>query len=151
MGMSRTLKADPQITELRAKHLLFEDIIRSNLEYAIPGRDDGTDLIVYRPADFLAAPIQLKSSETSRFGLWKKYEQAKRLILAYVWLATGEIYLTTYDEALQIVKASGWHETPSWKEGGGYSSNAPSKLVCKMLERYRSSPARWAALLTGGM
>src|ERR1700726_1824442 len=93
---------DTQLIELAGRNRLIESIIAAGLDVALPIRDDGADLIVYRRKSggaFSARPVQLKTATKPRFAVDReKYEARESLIMAYVW---GEdrstIYVLAYD------------------------------------------------------
>jgi hypothetical protein len=150
---------DTQLIELPARHRLIESIIAAGLDVALPVRDDGADLIVYRRKGegvFCARPVQLKTASKPRFAVDRnKYEPRTGLIMAYVW---GEdrstIYALAYDpDVHEVARAMGWDQTDSWKTGGrrkkpGWSCYPTPKLL-RLREPFRGTAARWQMLLEG--
>jgi hypothetical protein len=59
---------DTQLIELAGRNRLIESILAAGLDVALPIRDDGADLIVYRRKGeriFSARPVQLKTATSS--------------------------------------------------------------------------------------
>lgn len=81
---------DSQQVELLGRNRLIDELLRDNLEIALPIRDRGIDLIAYADSGedvtvYSARPIQMKASWTRGFGLYRKYEKFPDLLIAYVW------------------------------------------------------------------
>jgi hypothetical protein len=152
---------DTQLIELAGRNRLIESIIAGGLDVALPIRDDGADLIVYRrkgDGAFSARPVQLKTATKPRFAIDRnKYQAREGLIMAYVW---GEdrstIYALAYNpDVLAIARAMGWDQTDSWKNGGqrkkpGWSCY-PSPKLLRLFEPFRATLTRWRGLLEGGL
>jgi hypothetical protein len=148
---------DTQLIELAGRNRLVESIIAAGLDVALPIRDDGADLIVYKrkgEGAFSARPVQLKTNTKARFAVDRnKYEARQGLIMAYVW---GEdrstIYALAYSPDIHhVARVMGWDQTKSWQTGGrrekpGWSCYPTPKLL-EVLEPFRATPARWRALL----
>ena len=71
---------------------------------------------------------------------------------AYVWNlgipAETTCVALTYEEAFAVAEEMGWTKTDSWLKGGnsgtpGYSTTAPSKRLCDLLEQYQMDSAKW--------
>jgi hypothetical protein len=147
---------DSQIVELAGRHFLTGELLRSNIEVALPIRDRGIDLIAYIDIDsrvrtFISCPIQLKAASKRSFSINKKYEKVRNLLIAYVWnLSTLNetcIYALTYKEAYSIADKLGYTQSPSWQRGS-YSNNHPGKELLENIEKYRMTPERWWHKLT---
>jgi hypothetical protein len=152
-----TVQLDTQVVELFGRQRLIAELLRDDLEVALPVRDRGIDLIAYadltrQVTQFAARPIQMKASTTSGFGVFTKYERVADLIMAYVWQlgdpATAVTYAMTYPQAVTVADAQGWTSTPSWGTGG-YSTSRPSQQLLGLLEPYRMGPGRWRQLVIG--
>lgn len=81
---------DSQQVELLGRNRLIDELLRDNLEVAMPIRDRGIDLIASADSGedvttYSARPIQMKASWTRGFGLYRKYEKFPDLLIAYVW------------------------------------------------------------------
>lgn len=143
---------DSQRVELLGRNRLVEELLRGNLEVALPLRDRGIDLIAYADmvaevAIYTARPIQLKAAWSRSFIVEKKYEKFPGLILAYVWnlgeTASTVTYALEYMEALQVAEKMGWTKTDSWIKHGAYSTTNPGARLTSLLEPYRMTPDRW--------
>jgi hypothetical protein len=142
---------DKQKVELLGRNRLIDELLRDNLEVALPIRDRGIDLIAYVDLgedvkSYVAKPIQMKASWTRAFGIDRKYEKFPGLILAYVWhLDDREQAVTfamSFSEARGVADAMGWTATPSWRKGV-YSTSQPSKKLYGLLERFEMTPGAW--------
>lgn len=148
---------DSQKVELLGRNRLVDELLRDNLEVALPIRDRGIDLIAYADlsstvARYVARPIQMKAAWTQSFVIDRRYERIRDLILAFVWhLGDREratTFALTYSEAVQVGDSMGWTATGSWIERGAYSTSAPSRRLLELLEPHRMEPSRWWDLVT---
>jgi len=91
----------------------------------------------------------MKAATKANFSISRKYEKFPDLILAFVWhLDSSEdarTYALFYSEALSIGERLGWTATPSWIEGGGYTTQRPSQELIGLLEGHRMTPGRGGA------
>ena len=149
---------DSQLVEMLARHRLIADLLRANLEVAIPARDRGIDLIAYadlgtQVTRFSACPIQLKAAIGSSFSVDRKYAKFPNLLIAYVWYledpARTVTYATTYLEAIAVADAMGYTQTLSW-ERGLYVVTKPSPDLVAQLEPFRMTPEKWWEKITSG-
>jgi len=154
--MLATHPGDSQKVELLGRNRLIDELLRDNLEIALPIRDRGIDLIAYVDSGedvtaYAARPIQMKASWTRAFGIDRKYEKFPDLILAYVWhlddRSRAVTYAMTFAEALGIADTMKWTATASW-ERGGYSTSQPSAKLCELLEAFEMKPGAWRSRLT---
>ena len=63
---------DSRRVELLGRNRLVDELLRDNLEVALPVRDHGIDLIAYADqsvAGYAARPIQLKAAWRQAFGM----------------------------------------------------------------------------------
>jgi len=145
---------DSQQVEILGRNRIKAALIEAGLEVATPERDNGIDLIAYRwnlHGEFVARPIQIKAATAFSFGIDRKYERIPGLVMVFVMGARAEahaIYALTYAEVLSLVGALGWTRTPSWTEGGGYSTRHPAKRLMERLVAYRACPGSWARFFT---
>lgn len=148
---------DTQQVEIIGRNLLISACIADGLEVSQPLRDRGIDLIIFddhaRQGQFSALPVQLKASSSRSFSVHAKYEKFQNLIMAYTWYSdnpvNAELYIMTYQDAIKIAEQMGWLATSSWIEGGGYSTQSPSKKLIKLLEEFKYKNGRIrAAILT---
>lgn len=146
---------DSQKVELLGRNRLIDELLRDNLEVALPIRDRGIDLIAYVDLgedvkSYTARPIQMKAAWTRAFSLDRKYEKFPGLILAYVWhLGNRDQAVTfamTYSEAQGIAEAMSWTKAASW-ERGGYSTSQPSRKLYGLLERFEMKRGAWRSRL----
>ena len=140
---------DAQLIELVGRQRLISELLRADLEVALPMRDRGIDLIVYadlRVSGFRAVPIQMKAASTSCFAVDQKYSKFPNLLLAYVWfLDTPEqavTYALTYAEAVSVAENMGYTATMSWQTGI-YTTTRPSRKLLQLLEPYRMTSDAW--------
>lgn len=122
---------DTQQIEVLGRSRLVAALIAQGFELAVPMRDVGVDLIVYRSDDqFAACPIQMKASLGESFSVHKKYGKFPSLVMAYVWYAhtSTEIYLMRYDHAIALMGQSA-RDSSSWQNQGIYAwTKIPSWL-----------------------
>lgn len=141
---------DTQQVEIIGRNLLVSACVADGLEVSQPLRDRGIDLIIFddnaRHGQFSALPVQLKASSSRSFSVHAKYAKFPNLLMAYTWYSDNPVdarlYIMTYKDALRIADATGWLNTPSWINGGGYSTQAPSKKIETMLLEYEYIPGR---------
>lgn len=150
------MSMDTQQIEIIGKHILIANLLAANLEVAVPIRDHGIDLIVFRDGSdgnkFIACPIQLKAATDEAFVLYEKYKKFPFLRIVFVWKArkpaNAEIFCLTYKEAEDILKVGGHAETDSWKDGKHWVTTRPSETLKGRLEKYRvKSPKDWPGIL----
>jgi len=148
---------DTQTIEILGRNRLVDELLLVGLEVALPVRDRGVDLIAYvelkpKVSSFVAFPIQMKAASTQAFSIDSKYSKIANLILAYVWgLQEPEhvvTYAPTFSEAVAVAEAMGWTKTDSWAKGK-YSTSAPSKKLCKLLEPYKMTSDAWWERIAG--
>src|ERR1700680_1539553 len=142
---------DAQLVEMLGRHRLIAELLRANLEVAIPARDRGIDLIAYadlgtQVTRFSACPIQLKAAIGGSFSVDRKYARFPNLLMAYGWyledLAKTVTYATTHPEAVAVADAMGYTQTASW-ERGLYVVTKPSPELVAHLEPFRMTPEKW--------
>jgi len=148
---------DSQTIELLGRNRLVDELLRAGLEVALPARDRGVDLIAYvdlgsKVTKFVASPVQMKAASTRAFSIDRKYSKIADLIIAYVWGVQQRehaiTYALTYPEAIVVADEMGWTATDSWAHGK-YSTSAPSKKLCDLLEPYKMSPEAWRRRIVG--
>jgi hypothetical protein len=148
---SNSSEFDAQIIELLGRNRLVSDLLSARLEVAFPARDRGVDLIAYvdlacQTSKFVAVPIQMKAASHRVFSVDRKYSKISNLVIAFVWQlgdpGRAVTYALSYREAVKIAAEMGWTNTDSWGNGK-YSTSAPSKKLCALLEPYKMSPERW--------
>jgi hypothetical protein len=156
IGVSKNSAQDPQVIELLGRNHLVGELLRANLEVALPQRDRGIDLIVYAdlftPTNaFIARPIQMKAASEHTFAVDQKYEKFPDLIIAYIWHLCRPgyeaTYALTYVEAVQVATEMGWTKTISW-QNGVYSTTRPSQRLRNLLEPYLMTPEKWWVKIT---
>jgi hypothetical protein len=143
---------DSQLLEIAGKHLLIARLIADGFEVAEPLRDKGIDLIVYKGGDnFAAFPIQLKASSGQSFSLDEKYRRIPRLQIAYVWnvqsKGPNDVFILTFDEALEVLRAKRYDQTDSWRKNGRYFVKDAGVELKRMLDRYKMTPKLWQSKL----
>ncbi len=148
---------DSQKVELLGRNRLIDELLRDDLEVALPIRDRGIDLIAYADlseavTQYVARPIQMKAAWTRSFVIDRKYERIRGLIIAYVWHLNDRERATTFalthGESVLVGEAMGWTATASWRRGGAYSTSLPSSRLLGLLEPYRMDKGRWWELVT---
>ena len=160
-ALATTTKAehpgDTQKVELLGRNRLIDELLRDDLEVALPVRDRGIDLIAYADlisatATYVARPIQMKAAWTRSFIIDQRYAEFPGLLLAYVWhlgdRQQAVTYALSYAEALAVADALGWTRTESWARGA-YSTSSPSARLTGLLEPYRMAPGRWWPKIVG--
>ena len=116
------MSMDTQQIEIIGKHILIANLIAANLEVAVPIRDHGIDLIVFRDGmkggTFVACPIQLKTATDEAFELYSKYERFPGLRIVYVWNAKvpaeAQVFALNYQEAQEVLVEMEYDKTKSW-------------------------------------
>ena len=148
---------DTQKVELLGRNRLIDELLRDDLEVALPVRDRGIDVIAYvdlisATAAYVARPIQMKAAWTRSFMIDKRYSRFAGLILAYVWhLDDRERAVTfamSYEEAVGVADTMGWTKTESWSRGA-YSTSNPSARLTSLLEPYRMGQGKWRPRILG--
>ncbi|MGC3992063.1 MAG: hypothetical protein QM796_20695 [Chthoniobacteraceae bacterium] len=150
-----THPGDSQKIELLGRNRLIDELLRADLEVALPIRDRGIDLIAY--ADFgegvqayASCPIQMKASWTQGFGVDQKYAKFPNLILAYIWnlrdSSLAVTYAMSYAQACAIAESMDWTQTSSWKRGA-YSTSRPTTKLIALLEPYMMTVKAWRELI----
>ena len=149
---------DSQKVELLGRNRLIDELLRDDLEVALPIRDRGIDLIAYADlsssvARYVARPIQMKAAWTRSFVIDRRYERIRDLIFAFVWHLNDReratTFALTYQEAIGIGDSMGWTRTASWQNGGAYSTSSPSAKLVALLEQHTMKPTRWWNLVVG--
>ena len=129
-------------------------IRKRGLDRSLSSLVPGVDLIVYSERDvdeFVARPVQLKAFSGRGFSIDRKYAKTADLLMAYVWNidaeAEPEVFVMTFEEAVELATEVGFTSTSSWIEHGKYAVTRPSESLVAALSRYRATPRRWNALL----
>jgi hypothetical protein len=139
---------DTQQVEIIGRNLLVSACVADGLEVSQPLRDRGIDLIIFDDRSdgdqFNALPVQLKASSSRSFSIHAKYAKFPNLLMAYTWHSdnpvNARLFLMTYKDAVTIGEKVGWLQTSSWIEGGGYSTQSPSKHITSFLEAFEYKP-----------
>jgi hypothetical protein len=79
---------------------------------------------------------------TPELRIDRKYEKIPGLIMAFVVGVRQEahaIYALTYHELRAVADKLGWTKTPSWIDGGDYSTRHESKRLSEVLGAYTAS------------
>jgi hypothetical protein len=149
---------DTQIVELLGRNRLIAEILRAELEVALPIRDRGVDLVVYadlaaRGQNFISRPIQMKSYSERGFRVDRKYEKIRDLLIAYVWhvhdFSKTVTYVCSVDESVTIANTMGWTKTPSWEKGQSWTTTSPGKKLIGLLEPFRMTTEKWRQIILG--
>jgi hypothetical protein len=152
---SRPYPGDSQRVELLGRNRLIDELLRDNLEVALPIRDRGIDLIAYvdlavNVSAYVARPIQLKAAWRQTFGIDRKYKRFPGLLIAYVWNLGSQddavTYAMSFSQSCSVAEEMNWTQTASW-ERGSYVSNTPGKQLIKLLEPFRMTPGAWWKLI----
>ena len=150
---------DTQKVELLGRNRLIDELLRDDLEVALPVRDRGIDLIAYADlisatATYVARPIQMKAAWTRSFVIDQRYAKFPDLLLAYVWHLDDRqraiTYALSYEEALAVAGEFPWLRSASW-ERGAYSTSSPSAKLVRLLEPYRMGPGSWRQRILGSV
>lgn len=147
---------DTQQVEIIGRNLLLSCCIADGLEVAQPIRDRGVDLIIFddisEHANFKSLPVQLKASSSRSFSINRKYARIPNLLMAYVWFSNDPInarlYIMTYKDVVDISRSIGWLNTKSWLDGGGYSTQSPSRQLTDTLEPFKYLPGSIRSLMS---
>lgn len=139
---------DDQVVEVLGRDFLISELLLAGLEVAIPARDRGIDLIVYKDHDkFAACPIQMKVASERSFSIDRKYEKFPRMIMVYVWNVKDPsktaAYVLTYKQAVDVAKGKGWTKSKSWTKKHRYAVTHPNP---DLLKSYKTSKERWEKL-----
>jgi hypothetical protein len=148
---------DSQKVELLGRNRLIDELLRDNLEVALPVRDRGIDLIAYadlsdKVSSYVARPIQMKAAWKKSFAIDRKYQRFPGLVIAYVWHLDSRneaiTYAMDYLQCCAVAEQMGWTRTASWGRGG-YASNAPGKRLLSLLEPFQMRTGSWWKLIVG--
>jgi len=154
--MRKPARTDSQVTELQGRGRLIGELLVAGLEVAVPARDRGVDLVAYldlktSTPEFRARPVQMKAASKRHFSVAKKYARIRDLVLAFVWhlndARSPVTYAMSYPDAVSIARKMGYTATRSWKIGGGYSTQNPSKRLLKLLEPHLMNGSKWLELI----
>jgi len=93
----------------------------------------------FKSADFIAVHFNgldiLKIQLKGRMTIDKKYLN-KDIYMAFP--LNGDFYLVPHDELVDLAgKSTGWLESSSWIDKGGYSSQSPSSSSLELLKQYK--------------
>lgn len=156
---SRPHPEDSRQVELLGRNRLIDELLRDNLEVALPVRDRGIDLIAYadrddRVTEYRACPIQLKAAWKQTFGVDQKYERFPGLLIVYVWNLgsdTGDAvtYAMNYQQCCKIADTMGWNRTRSWWRHV-HADKRAGKRFLELLEPFRMKPGSWWKLIVTG-
>ena len=159
--MADAFALDTQQVELMGRAWLASQLLRDNVEVAIPERDLGIDLIAYlvrsNKQPFAAYPVQLKAAQQFSFGFSRKYDKFHDLLFAFVWYlddpAGTQAAFMTKDEVVGVCRAMGWTESKSWsgatkaahfeEKRGGWRAGHRSVKLGQLLEPYIMKPGGW--------
>ncbi len=150
---------DTQKVELLGRNRLIDELLRDDLEVALPVRDRGIDLIAYADlisatATYAARPIQMKAAWTNSFVIERKYAKFPGLLLAYVWHLDDRqravTFAMSYEESLAIANKMRWLGGVSWARGK-YSTTKPSAELIRLLEPYRMGLGSWRQRILDGV
>ncbi|MFH1417536.1 MAG: hypothetical protein ABII12_04520 [Planctomycetota bacterium] len=153
------MKMDTQVIEVLGRNRLVDELLKADLEVALPVRDRGVDVIAYadlgsQVSEFAARPIQMKAASTATFSVDRKYRRIRDLLIAYVWYVQeperAVTYALTFGEASAVSDAMGWTKTASWRNGL-YTTTRPSKKLVSLLKPYQMSPGRWKKRIIAGV
>lgn len=141
-------KKDDQVTEVIGRDFLISELFIAKFEVAIPARDRGIDLIIYKDrVKFAACPIQMKAASERSFSIDKRHRKIPSLIMAYVWNVKDPqktvTYALTYKDAVEIAKKKDWTDSDSWKHKGRYAVTRPNP---NLLEAYKMDKEKWERL-----
>lgn len=146
---------DTQQVEIIGRNLLVSACVADGIEVSQALRDRGIDVIIFddhsQYGQFNALPVQLKASSSRSFSIHAKYAKFPNLLMAYTWHSDNpvdaKLYIMTYKDALEIAKSVGWLDTSSWIDGGGYSTQSPSRKIEAALTTYEYKPGRIRLLM----
>src|ERR1035437_4272200 len=141
------------VIEVLGRNHLIAQLVEDDVHAAVPLWDQGVDLLAYfAGAEHLVArPMQLKVSETSRWGVYKKYAGIKDLLMVHIWHvkqpSAVEIYAMSYAEAKNLLeKTSTYAQTKTWNNPMGHYDTAPirsSTPLWKSLQPFRMGKGKW--------
>ena len=146
---------DSQKVELLGRNRLIDELLRDNLEVALPVPDRGIDLIAYADlsenvSTYVARPIQMKAAWKQSFAIDRKYEKFPDLLIAYVWNLSSPndavTYAMSFSQSCAIAVKMGYTRTSSW-ERGSYVSNAPGKRLSELLKPFEMKAGAWWRLV----
>ena len=130
-------KTDSQIQEIISKNILIHRLLENDFEAAIPVRDCGIDLLVYKKLESSPVKrIQLKSFHFEAFSFDDKYRRIKDLWFVFILnLSTlnmsekHKIYGMSMAEVLSFIKEA---NIKSNKKGYYYRGNLTQVLLEKL-------------------
>ena len=113
--------------ELAGRNWLVVQLLKREIDVAIPVVDRGVDVIAFREVGLhgiKAQPLQLKCAAADSFSLDRKYAD-RGVPLVYIWRVFDQpvAYILTYDEALEVLGEQS-RSSASWMEGGKYSATS---------------------------
>jgi hypothetical protein len=145
------------IIEVLGRNHLIAQLVEDDVHAAVPLWDQGVDLVAYfaRVGRLVARPLQLKVSETSRWGVYKKYAEIEDLLMVHIWhvkqSSAVEIYAMSYLEAKSLLeKTSTYAQTETWKKPMGHYDTSPIRTNTPLwlsLQPFRMGKGKWQARL----
>ncbi|WP_133250221.1 hypothetical protein [Novacetimonas pomaceti] len=122
-----------QIREVINRNTVISLALEQGFNAFLPVYDGGIDFILYRESDGETRNVQLKG----RWIIDRKYIGRK------IWIAfpvDGDWYLVPHDEMVRQAEEQGYVATPSWIDGGAYSTPRPSKALLEACQPYHLKP-----------
>jgi hypothetical protein len=141
------------IIEVLGRNHLITKLIEEGVHAALPLWDQGADLLAYygHASGLVARPLQLKVSEMSRWGVYKKYAEIQGLLMVHIWhvkqSSDVEIYAMSYAEAVELLNTtSTYATTSSWTKPMGHYGTSPvrqNSTLWKKLQPFRMGQGKW--------
>jgi hypothetical protein len=141
------------IIEVLGRNHLIAQLIEGGVHAAVPLWDQGVDLLAYygHAGGLVARPLQLKVSEASRWGVYKKYAEVQGLLMVHIWhvkqSSAFEIYAMSYAEAKNLLlQTSTYATTATWLKPMGHYDTSPvnsNSTLWKSLQLFRMDKGKW--------
>jgi hypothetical protein len=141
------------IIEVLGRNHLIAQLIEDGVHAAVPLWDQGVDLLAYyeHAGGLVARPLQLKVSEISRWGVYKKYAAIPALLMVHAWHVKQsqdvEIYAMSYTEAVELLTTtSTYATTATWKKPMGHYDTSPvrnNSMLWNRLQPFRMGQGKW--------
>lgn len=147
---------DAQQIELIGRSLLQAQLLREDIEIALPIRDKGIDLVAYLDRRGESQPhscfLQMKAASNRAFSFNTKYQHFGHFKFVYIWhvLESEKVrfFLLSYSEAESLCRHHAW--TPTRNGFERWSTSNPSGTLSGKLEKFQVVGRQWRQKLFCG-
>jgi len=123
--------------------LVAAELLRRQVNVAVPAYDGGVDLIAYHEMDMRrVVPIQVKARSSTCYNFQREWFSVPGIVLVQVWHTTThpEFYIFGNLSDVEAALGPAHAASASWTEKGGYNVTTPGPDA---IERMRPHRDRW--------